>query len=720
MKKILLMLAMLLPCVGAWAEVEPLKVSTDAQKYYYVIKNARSNKYATFAGENRQLTQIAEPTTESYWYVTAEGENYKLRNAATNKVYAAYNSFTQAGATVYIKENPHRAGYYCVSLNQNLSANCWDDQGGHASIGYFAPTATDNQGTSWSFIEADADSKVCNYQITDDAGTVYAGDLEYIEYNGNIPLPMFAFAPAVKNVNNIAWNGNTVTGNISFPFPVSNAEVANPTLIVNGASWGSPNSRKWRAVEVEGVNYVKIQTSTVSSTNTDALWAIIPVLDNNSFKFEIKSLKTNTFVKASTEVAGNSNDVQGISKPVTLEAEGTAFEYKVRTGSNYHFAYTNTAGTELHPSMNSSGNTDVFLGVYSGGHSGNDIAFPDYVTEFDFPFTVSSTRSVNPIMIASFSDKAYTWHAEGSNIKVTKNVAATNENITTHLWTIYPVFSNEGCKYQIKNLGTGSYVYSTSSANSHNEGAVTLSETGTLFSFESNRFKLSTGKYLSLNSTSGTDGSTQTVGTWGGHGGCNIAFPTATYTLTVGDTRYASLYTLFAGTFAGEVKTYAIESASSNSATLEEKTGVAANQGAIIEANPGTYTFTAGAVISDWSNNQLKGSAVNSYVEGDAYVLALEGSKAVLTLAELNKQGNGSEGNTHFLNNAGKAYLPASAVVAGARTLFFGGSTTDIEDSTLAPVFNANAPIYDLSGRRVMNAVKGGIYIQNGKKFIVK
>ena len=34
--------------------------------------------------------------------------------------------------------------------------------------------------------------------------------------------------------------------------------------------------------------------------------------------------------------------------------------------------------------------------------------------------------------------------------------------------------------------------------------------------------------------------------------------------------------------------------------------------------------------------------------------------------------------------------------------------------------FNANAPIFDLSGRRVNSAVKGGLYIQNGKKFIVK
>jgi hypothetical protein len=33
---------------------------------------------------------------------------------------------------------------------------------------------------------------------------------------------------------------------------------------------------------------------------------------------------------------------------------------------------------------------------------------------------------------------------------------------------------------------------------------------------------------------------------------------------------------------------------------------------------------------------------------------------------------------------------------------------------------NSNSVIYDLSGRRVLSTVKGGLYIQNGKKFIVK
>ena len=76
------------------------------------------------------------------------------------------------------------------------------------------------------------------------------------------------------------------------------------------------------------------------------------------------------------------------------------------------------------------------------------------------------------------------------------------------------------------------------------------------------------------------------------------------------------------------------------------------------------------------------------------------------------------EDNTKFYNAGHKAYwyIPAGTQTAGFR---FGGNTTAIE-SVVAPSFDANAPIYDLSGRRVVNAVKGGLYIQNGKKFIVK
>lgn len=66
--------------------------------------------------------------------------------------------------------------------------------------------------------------------------------------------------------------------------------------------------------------------------------------------------------------------------------------------------------------------------------------------------------------------------------------------------------------------------------------------------------------------------------------------------------------------------------------------------------------------------------------------------------------------------NANKAYLVVSA--PGAQALNFNfGNTTGIQNAAVEGI-NANAPLFDLSGRRVVKAVKGGIYIQNGKKFV--
>ena len=65
-----------------------------------------------------------------------------------------------------------------------------------------------------------------------------------------------------------------------------------------------------------------------------------------------------------------------------------------------------------------------------------------------------------------------------------------------------------------------------------------------------------------------------------------------------------------------------------------------------------------------------------------------------------------------------KAYLKSNAT-ASAIKLQFDNNVTGIENAT-EQSHSAVAPIYDLSGRRVMHTVKGGFYIQNGKKFIVK
>jgi hypothetical protein len=83
----------------------------------------------------------------------------------------------------------------------------------------------------------------------------------------------------------------------------------------------------------------------------------------------------------------------------------------------------------------------------------------------------------------------------------------------------------------------------------------------------------------------------------------------------------------------------------------------------------------------------------------------------------------GSQGIGFYEANAGgtlamnKAFLRMGTSNVAAFRLVVDEEVTAIDGVTTE---KADAPIYDLSGRRVLNTIKGGIYIQNGKKFIVK
>lgn len=103
----------------------------------------------------------------------------------------------------------------------------------------------------------------------------------------------------------------------------------------------------------------------------------------------------------------------------------------------------------------------------------------------------------------------------------------------------------------------------------------------------------------------------------------------------------------------------------------------------------------------------FQGTLAAAAVTDNAYILAKKGEEVKFYLLN-------SESNTV---NANKAYIVASGGKAQALSFNF-GTTTGIHAAT-ADAATA-APVFDLSGRRVVKVVKGGLYIQNGKKFIVK
>ena len=142
---------------------------------------------------------------------------------------------------------------------------------------------------------------------------------------------------------------------------------------------------------------------------------------------------------------------------------------------------------------------------------------------------------------------------------------------------------------------------------------------------------------------------------------------------------------------------------------------VPANTGVILTGAIGEVTMVPAAAeaVATVNNNWLKHSAgadLDVPAEESAFILGK--ANGVVGFYRLSDSERTLGMNKAYLSN--DVLNSASQVVK----MNFDGETTAIE--TVEKVGNVNAPIYDLSGRRVVNAVKGGLYIQNGKKFIVK
>ena len=151
-----------------YADVDAPVVSEDGNIHYYFIRSYRSGKYLTYAGDEANLTQGTERGDGAMWYFTADGTaegglKVKIHNAATENLLAGHSSFTAEGATWYVKPNPHNSNGSCISLNEALDANCLDANNQDSGVGYWQPSANDNEGTTWQFVrEVSAEEYIAN------------------------------------------------------------------------------------------------------------------------------------------------------------------------------------------------------------------------------------------------------------------------------------------------------------------------------------------------------------------------------------------------------------------------------------------------------------------------------------------------------------------------------------------------------------------------------
>lgn len=227
-------------------------------------------------------------------------------------------------------------------------------------------------------------------------------------------------------------------------------------------------------------------------------------------------------------------------------------------------------------------------------------------------------------------------------------------------------------------------------------------------------------------STSNNDKVTS-LGTWQkkSNGACFLFLePEFTVNLNTNDNLVASFATL-ALPF-----DFKVASSNTNDAKLYSGAYNASTRTLDMTAVEGVVPANAGVVIK--SDNKAANIVLTANAKSAATALTgnqLVGTTEEIAFSELTDKlvfGVTAQNHVGFYAAGGSAALPANraylptSVLGGnnAVAMNFGGNVTGI--NAVVKADKANAAIYDLTGRRVTRTVKGGLYIQNGSKFVAR
>mgnify|MGYP002766965967 FL=1 len=325
-----------------------------------------------------------------------------------------------------------------------------------------------------------------------------------------------------------------------------------------------------------------------------------------------------------------------------------------------------------------------------------------YVDNTYYTFTNFNTANAKRVLTANsvvtanvpVNAKATTASALWKMVVADAGVKLLNVNAKSYLGaltnhTASPMTNLEnGASYAVSKLLDGNV----------KQGFVLSDANGNKMSLEDN------GKIVALNGTNNADQATWAIE------------PATTYEVAlteVNNKSYATSFVPFGVTAVSGAKAYVAGNPENGKSRMTEVTNFSAETGVVLvsEEASAKAIFTLGEGTTQTSS-ALQGTLEAKDIK-DAQTNYLVFGR---NNANLNEVGfftpsasvDNIPANRAFFNNAQQAAI----------TLIFGNTTgiSSIVDNHI----QKQSPIYDLSGRRVMQVVKGGVYIQNGQKFIMK
>lgn len=727
MKKITtLLLLCTVASSSALAQTKPV-VNTGGEAYAKAYVAGSYNRGGFLAQSGDNLKHIAQ-SAYTYWFLqngTAEG-SVQLINVRTGKgisVNAADGSFNLAGTTadLYVLGHQYNSEGFSISKTDPIGTNsCIDARNDGDGCGKYDPRDNDWDGTTWVFNEAPGYFVSAAQGLQPATTGQYHFDSKVITLSKPTSKLRFRVVGTVQGTN--GGGPNDPSGLYPFftmaEFYLYDADGKQVTLTADNFKTNAQETKS----SSDNVNTVahlcdgdktSIFHSSYSTTpNTYHYIEVTLPAAMQSFKFSFDGRSTATNIPAMIQVfdddAIKAADVedQVLQGRPSLQSLYNSTNYTF--GSNYQ-QYTYNGDQSEFTSARAAVNE--VLSKYSGAVTLDE-------------FNTAKTNLESAVAKATINTPA-----DGSYIRIRATRSADNgmpyltsdlsdvEKMTTRAALVSGAndAANSIFYYKDQKLiayGTGYKATSNSNFLGYNgiaDGTVVTFKAATEATSEYNVFfnngdrklytQVSDGKYY-----------TDAYSKDGNHNRCRFWLEAVqSLPVSVSAAGYATLYAPVALTIPENVQAYTASFADSKVTLTPIEGTIPANTGVVIEAAEGTYNFaittTEATATSDLTGNV---ATANVDAASAAYILGKTDAQGV-GFFKLNSTDRAIKG--------GRAYYVAPN--GGAAAYLFNGNVTGLEAIKIA-LNDANAPIYDLSGRKVAKAVKGGLYIKNGQKFIVK
>lgn len=728
MKKITtLLLLCTVASSSALAQTKP-DVNTGGEAYAKAYVAGSYNRGGFLAQSGDNLKHIAQ-SAYTYWFLqngTAEG-SVQLINVRTGKgisVNAADGTFNLAGTTadLYLLGHNYNSDGLCISKTNPISnESCIDARNDGDGCGKYDPRDNDWDGTTWVFNEAPGYFVSAAQGLKPATTGQYHFDSKVITLSKPTNKLRFRVVGTVQGTN--GGGPNDPSGLYPFftmaEFYLYDADGKQVTLTADNFKTNAQETKS----SSDNVNTVahlcdgdktSIFHSSYSTTpNTYHYIEVTLPSAMQSFKFSFDGRSTATNIPAMIQVfdddAIKAADVedQVLQGRPSLQSLYNSTNYVF--GSNYQ-QYTYNGDQSEFTSARAAVNE--VLSKYSGA-----VTLDEFNTAKTNLVSAVAKATINTPADGSYIRIRATRNADNGMPYLTSDLSDV-EKMTTRAALVSGAndAANSIFYYKDQKLiayGTGYKATSNSNFLGYNgiaDGTVVTFKAATEATSEYNVFfnngdrklytQVSDGKYY-----------TDAYSKDGNHNRCCFWIENVTkLPVSVSAAGYATLYAPVALTIPQNVQAYTASFADSKVTLTPIEGTIPANTGVVIEAAEGSYDF----VITTTE------ATATSDLRGDVATANVDAASAAYILGKTDAQGVGffKLNSTDRAIKGGRAYYVAPNGGAAASYLF-NGNVTGLEAIKTA-LNDANAPIYDLSGRKVAKAVKGGLYIKNGQKFIVK